>query len=376
MQTWMITGISSGFGYEFAKQLLKAGERVIGTVRQTEAVKALRQEYPDTLIVRRLDIRDYDAVEEFVKNSFEEFGSIDVILSNSGIGIKGAVEEINRCDIENIISINLVGAIIFLRACVPYLKSQGYGRIVQMSSVGARIAADKWAYYYASKHGINGFCETLALELRAWNIHVNIIEPGSAQTDFWNHCKATSQSQLEAFARYRNRAEIDPERMVKLLISSFSSQSLPLHIVMGEDAYMGVTNTLRKDLREYEKQKELAKAAKAIIPNKRCLLLPETLEKRKLLMWGLGGDAENIFEFYDWSAWDRKLHGFVEMNKEKAGKVFIGREIFFPADIKDWSCFYVIIATTKNHDYIKAKLETYNLEEKKDFCYWKDLRKE
>lgn len=378
MQTWMITGISSGIGYEFASQLLEAGECVIGTVRRMKAIVPLQEKYADRLIVYQLDIRNYDEIEEIVEDAFKRVQSIDVILSNSGIGVKGAVEQVSRQDIDAVFSTNLIGSILFIRACVPCLKRQGHGRIIQMSSISARAPQKYWSLYAATKYGINGFCEALALELEPWNIHVNIIEPGTVRTDFWIHSKTAIKADSELLSEYINKAEIDPYKMVKLIIGCCKSSNLPLHIVMGEHACKSIIDTLRRDLAIYEKQRQMARDVKAVrcVPAKGGLLaFPENVGERKLLMWGLGKDAERIFEYFDWSLWDKKLYGFIERNKEKIGKVFVGREIFSPSDIKNWKNFFVIVATTKYYGEVKETLLSYHLSEGKDFCHWEELRK-
>lgn len=93
-KTWLITGVSSGFGYEMTKILLKKGDTVIGTVRNTAKVESLIKQYPDTFDCRLLDVTDVAAVQQTVKESFEKHGKIDVVVSNAGYGLFGCVEEL------------------------------------------------------------------------------------------------------------------------------------------------------------------------------------------------------------------------------------------------------------------------------------------
>lgn len=92
-KVWLITGVSSGFGYEMTKQLLEKGNTVIGTVRNTEKVKEFIEKYPDTFDCRFLDVTDGKAVEQTVRDSFEKHGKVDVVVSNAGYGLFGCVEE-------------------------------------------------------------------------------------------------------------------------------------------------------------------------------------------------------------------------------------------------------------------------------------------
>ena len=96
-RTWLITGVSSGFGYEMTKQLLEKGDVVIGTVRNTTKVEDLIQKYPVNFDCRILDVTDVAAVQQTVKESFEKHGKIDVVVSNAGYGLFGCAEQSHHC---------------------------------------------------------------------------------------------------------------------------------------------------------------------------------------------------------------------------------------------------------------------------------------
>lgn len=164
-RTWLITGVSSGFGYKMTKQLLEKSDRVIGTVCNKDKVKSLIEQYPKTFDCRILDVTDVPAVQGMVHDSFKKYERIDVIVSNAGYGLFGCVEELSDEEINHIIATNLVGSIQFIKTAVPYLRRQGGGRIIQMSTYGARVAFAANSMYHATKFGIEGFCETLAQEV-------------------------------------------------------------------------------------------------------------------------------------------------------------------------------------------------------------------
>ena len=185
-KTWLITGVSSGFGYEMTKILLKKGDTVIGTVRNTAKVESLIKQYPDTFDCRLLDVTDVAAVQQTVKESFEKHGKIDVVVSNAGYGLFGCVEELSDEEINHIIATNLVGSIQLLKASVPYMRKQGGGRMIQMSTYGAQVAYPANSMYHATKFGIEGFCEALAQEVAQFNIGVTMVEPGGARTGRYN----------------------------------------------------------------------------------------------------------------------------------------------------------------------------------------------
>ena len=135
-RTWLITGVSSGFGYEMTKQLLETGNTVIGTVRNTKNIEDLKEKYPDTLDVQILDVTDVQGIHELVRKSFENYGKIDVVVSNAGYGLFGAAEELSDDEINHIIATNLTGSIMLIRDSLPYMRAQGGGRIIQLSSYG------------------------------------------------------------------------------------------------------------------------------------------------------------------------------------------------------------------------------------------------
>lgn len=182
-RTWLITGVSSGFGRELTEQLLGRGERVVGTVRRLDAVADLVERYPEAFRAELLDVTDTAAIRDVVDRSFAKLGRIDVIVSNAGYGLFGAAEELSDEQIDRIIATNLVGSIQLIRAALPHLRAQGGGRIVQISSYGGQVAYPGNSMYHATKWGIEGFVESVAQEVAPVGIGMTIVEPGGARTD-------------------------------------------------------------------------------------------------------------------------------------------------------------------------------------------------
>ena len=127
-RTWLITGVSSGFGRELTDQLLARGDRVVGTVRDVGKVADLVKRYPKTFHAETLDVTNMAAIRDVVDRSFARLGRIDVIVSNAGYGLFGAAEELSDEQIDHIIATNLVGSIQLVRAALPHLRAQGGGR--------------------------------------------------------------------------------------------------------------------------------------------------------------------------------------------------------------------------------------------------------
>ena len=263
-KVWLITGVSSGFGYEMTKQLLENGDTVVGTVRNTKKVKDFIERFPNTFDCKILDVTDMKAVEQTVRDSFEKHGKIDVVVSNAGYGLFGCVEKLSDKEIDHIIATNLVGSIALLKTAVPYMRKQGGGRLIQMSSYGGQVAYAANSMYHATKFGIEGFCESLAQEVAQFNIGVTIVEPGGARTEF-RYGSAKLMPEYESCHGFLNMldpanglAPGDPAKMAQRIIESTEKTPAPLRMVLGSQALSATIQRLSERIADYETQKELA----------------------------------------------------------------------------------------------------------------------
>lgn len=266
-RNWLITGVSSGFGYEMTKQLLENGDTVIGTVRNTNKVADLVEKYKDTFDCVVLDVTDANAVEQTVKNAFEKHGRVDVVISNAGYGLFGCVEELNDEEINHIVATNLMGSIHLLKTAVPYMRKQGGGRLIQMSSYGGQVAYAANSMYHATKFGIEGFCEALAQEVAQFNIGVTIVEPGGARTEFrYGSAKvAKLMPEYESCHGFLNMLDAskglapgDPAKMAQRIIESVDKTPAPMRMVLGSQALSATIERLNERVADYESQKDLA----------------------------------------------------------------------------------------------------------------------
>ncbi|HEX7400247.1 MAG TPA: SDR family oxidoreductase [Candidatus Limnocylindrales bacterium] len=268
-RTWLITGVSSGFGRHLAEQLLERGDRVVGTVRDTGKVADLAERYPDEFRPEVLDMTDTPAVHALVNLAFAEFGRIDVIVSNAGYGLFGAAEELTDAQVEHIVATNLVGPIHLVRAALPHLRAQGGGRVIQVSSYGGQVAFPGNSLYHATKWGIEGFVESVAAEVAPFGIGMTIVEPGGARTEFrYGGAQVATpmpeydENPAHAFARMldpRNGlAPGDPARMAARIIESADVEPAPMRMVLGSQALESTIATLRQRIAGFEAQAELA----------------------------------------------------------------------------------------------------------------------
>ena len=267
-RTWFITGVSSGFGRQLAAQLLQRGDHVVGTVRDKSRVTDVVERYPESFRSEVLDVTDTAGIREVVDRSFAR-GRIDVIVSNAGYGLFGAAEELTNRQVEHIVATNLVGPIQLIRAALPHLRTQGGGRIIQISSYGGQVAFAGNSMYHATKWGIEGFVESVAQEVAPFGIGMTIVEPGGARTEFrYGSAQVAElmpiydQTQAHSFLRMldpkNGLAPGDPARMAARIIESVDVEPAPLRMVLGSQALEGTLSTLHKRIASFEAQTDLA----------------------------------------------------------------------------------------------------------------------
>jgi len=268
-RTWLITGVSSGFGREMAQQLLARGERVAGTVRDRDGMRDLQARYGDALWLGELEMTDGAAIRRVVDAAFTAMGRIDVVVSNAGYGLFGAAEELTDEQIEHQLDTNLLGSIRLLRAALPHLRRQGGGRILQLSTVGGQAAFPGASVYHASKWGIEGFVDALAQEVGVFGIGCTLVEPGGARTGF-RYRSSQLAPKLDAYAgspasHARTMIEEgtsipigDPVRMVEHMIASVDQQPAPRRLALGSDAWQVMHRQLSERLAGLEAQKAVA----------------------------------------------------------------------------------------------------------------------
>lgn len=266
-KTWLITGVSSGFGYEMTKQLLEKGDTVIGTVRSKNKVEEFISKYPETFDCRTLDVTDVPAVHAVVDDAFAKHGKIDVLVSNAGYGLFGAAEELTDDEVNHIIATNLTGSIMLIRSALPYLRKQESGNIIQISSYGGQVAFAANSMYHATKFGIEGFCESVAQEVAKYNIKMTIVEPGGARTEFrYGSAKVAKLTPeydhvhgfLNMLDPAKGLAPGDPAKMAARIIESVDKPDTPLHMVLGSQALKATIERLEERVAVYKTQTETA----------------------------------------------------------------------------------------------------------------------
>lgn len=270
MKTWFITGTSTGLGRTLTEKLLASGNRVAATLRKPDVLNDLKEQYGELLWVAKLDVTDTAQVKEVVKKAFIDLGRVDVIVNNAGYALFCAAEEASDEQIRQQIDTNVMGSIQVIRAALPYLRAQGGGRILQLSSAGGQTTYPNFSYYHLTKWAVEGFCDTLAKEVAPLNIGITIIEPGAHKTSFGTALAMAPV--MEAYDKtpagdVRRAIEAgsfpikgDVDKTVQFIIDCVEESPAPLRLALGSDAYHDMRASLVARLSALDNQKEIALA--------------------------------------------------------------------------------------------------------------------
>jgi len=240
-KTWFITGTSRGFGREWTIAALARGDRVAGTARDLATLDDLAQEYGDALLPLALDVTDREAAFDTVRRAHEHFGRLDIVVNNAGYGHFGMVEEISEQEARAQIETNLFGALWVTQAALPFLRAQGSGHIVQVSSIGGISAFPNVGIYHASKWGLEGISQALAQEVKEFGINVTLVEPGGFSTD-WSGPSSKRSEPNPAYDGLRERQQQwragnvpgDPAASAAAILRVVDADPPPLRVFFGD----------------------------------------------------------------------------------------------------------------------------------------------
>ena len=242
VKTWFITGTSRGFGREWAIAALDRGDEVAATARDIASLDDLVAKYGKAILPIRLDVTDRDADFAAVKLARDYFGRLDVIVNNAGYGQFGMVEETSEAEIRAQLETNLLGALWVTQAALPYLREQGHGHILQVSSIGGISAFMNTGAYHASKWALEGLSQSLVAEVAGFGIKVTLIEPTGYATD-WAGSSAKHAAPLPAYEQVREQAAQararrftagDPGATRDAVLRLVDTQNPPLRLFLGE----------------------------------------------------------------------------------------------------------------------------------------------
>lgn len=269
-KTWFITGASRGFGREWAIAALERGDSVAATARDTATLDDLAEKYGERLLPLRLDVTDRDDAFAAVAEAQKRFGRLDVVVNNAGYGHFGMVEELSESDIRDQLETNLFGALWVTQAALPFLREQGSGHILQVSSIGGISAFPSVGAYHASKWALEGLSQSLAQEVAQFGIHVTLIEPGGFATD-WAGPSAKRSAPLPAYDAYRDEVQRqrasrnatpgDPQASAKAVLEVVDAEEPPLRVFFGDGPLAIATADYESRLATWRKWEPVSIAA-------------------------------------------------------------------------------------------------------------------
>jgi NAD(P)-dependent dehydrogenase (short-subunit alcohol dehydrogenase family) len=249
-KVFLLTGSSRGLGREIAEATLAAGHRLIATARRPESLGDLAEQYGDQILTVALDVADPVAAQQAVAAGVNEFGRLDVVVNNAGYANLAAVEDIALEDFREQVDTNLFGVVNVTKAVLPVLRQQGAGHIIQVSSIGGRLATAGLSAYQAAKWAVGGFSEVLAKEVGPLGIRITVLEPGGMQTDWAGssmHVPPIStpyQATVGEMARLHNTSTIalgDPAKVAQVVLTVAGIDEPPLRLILGSEAYAYAT---------------------------------------------------------------------------------------------------------------------------------------
>src|SRR6195952_3701611 len=242
-KNWFITGTSRGFGREWTMAALERGDRVAATARNIDSLSDLADTYGDRLLPLQLDVTDREADFAAVARARDVFGSLDVVVNNAGYGQFGLIEELSEKEARDQLETNVFGALWITQAALPFLREQGSGHILQVSSIGGISAFPNIGIYNASKWALEAFSQSLAAEVADFGIKVTIIEPGAYSTD-WGGASAKHAEPNPAYDAYREKAAEqrkaragnpgDPVATRDAVLQVVDAENPPLRIFFGD----------------------------------------------------------------------------------------------------------------------------------------------
>ncbi|MCH2389211.1 MAG: SDR family NAD(P)-dependent oxidoreductase, partial [Nitrospinales bacterium] len=210
----LITGCSSGIGLCVAEGLFKRGYRVFATARKQKDVKILLDKGMESF---QLDLDDSVSIKRAVDAVLNKTGGkLFALFNNGGFGQPGAVEDLRRDVLREQFETNVFGYLELTNLILPTMRRQGYGRIIQSSSILGFISLPFRGAYIASKHALEGLSDTLRMELRGTNIYISIIEPGPIEAKFRQNAYAKYKENIDAKSSYfHGKYKVMEERLTK-----------------------------------------------------------------------------------------------------------------------------------------------------------------
>jgi len=250
---WLITGCSTGFGLELAKQAMVLGYRTVITARNPAKLEGYSVN--DRVLVLTLDVTQADQVKAAIQATQSRFGRIDVLVNNAGIGYFAAIEEGEEAAVRDMFEVNVFGLSRMIQAVLPAMRQQGRGCIVNIASLAGLRGMPALGQYCATKFAVEGLSEALRQEVEPLGIRVMVVEPSGFRTDWAGRSARESKQQIPAYQATAGRVRLairaasghqpgDPVRAAQAILKAVASLKPPHHLLLGKDAFEGALSKL------------------------------------------------------------------------------------------------------------------------------------
>lgn len=257
-KVWLVTGSASGLGRSIADAVLASGDWLVATARDPHRLVDLVEQYGAQVRTAPLDVTDEAAASAAVQVAIDAFGRLDVVVNNAGYGDIAPFEQLSPERFKALMDTNFYGVVYVTRAALPIMRQQQSGTILQISSVGGRLALPGSAAYHAAKWAVGGFTEALAQEVAPFGVKVCALEPGGMRTNWGTRANQDIPELLpeyepsvgavvKALQPLWGQETSDPARVAQVVLRLAASERLPAHLLLGSDAvqYAGEAETAR-----------------------------------------------------------------------------------------------------------------------------------
>ena len=232
-RTALVTGASSGIGKSTVRKLLAAGANVYAAARRIERMADLESEGAHSVA---MDVTDDESMESGVTSIVAKEGSIDILINNAGYGSYGAVEDVPMEEARRQLEVNVFGLARLTQLVLPAMRGKRYGKIVNITSVGGKIATPFGGWYHATKHAVEGMSDSLRMETAPFGIDVIIVEPGGIATE-WGGIAAENLKKTSGQGAYADSANRVADGMAKM----YSGNQLSSPDVIADTVLRSVT---------------------------------------------------------------------------------------------------------------------------------------
>ena len=259
-KVWLVTGSASGLGRNIAEAVLASGDRLVATARDPRRLEDLVKKYGNQIRTAPLDVADEKAAQASVQLAVEAFGRLDVVVNNAGYGDIAPFEQLSSEKFKALMDTDFYGVVNVTRAALPIMRKQKSGCILQISSVGGRLARPGSTGYHAAKWAVGGFTESLAQEVAPFGVKMCALEPGGMRTNWgvranketpalFPEYEPSVGAVVKALASYWGNEISDPAKVAQLILRLADSNKLPAHLLIGSDAveFAGQAEATRAD---------------------------------------------------------------------------------------------------------------------------------